>query len=672
MRDVPTRTITRSFAPAPLDDFLFSGRADWRPSDRDAVGFRYAGEHATDTGASTLDRSIGSASQRQRSENSYNSIVGTWTRIVRPTLLNALTGSFSTFDNAIAPVAGGPQLTFPSIQDGSSFRVPQGTTQKRFQITDSVTMVRGSHTLRAGGEWQRIDALFDLGVFLDGRIEMVEDFATFDHNGDGRVDDNDLLFAVTLRSGKPNQALVIPDADNNYFAFYVQDDWRVRPDLTLNLGLRWEGDTDVKNISRYDEINPIVQPFLQGERNRDSNNFGPRIGFNWAPGDGRFSLHGGYGIYYDRITLEIQSLERGLDGRALPIEVKAGNVFFLDPNTGQFPPFAPSISQSLHRLRPDRRRRLGDQHHRQLDAEPERPAVEPRRREGPAARHRAARRWRAQPRHALHHRPHDRRGVQPGGRRAGSRRQPRVEREHALRRAVRIRRAARDGLRLPDRLHLRQGAELRQRRSDPVRQRADQSDQPAPRVRPDAERPAPQLHAGRLGKGPAGILLAPIVRLASGVPMDILLPDASSRIPAFQRNAGGRQFETGAELNAALQQLNAQGGVNGLPLPLVRDDVRFSDGFAAVDLRVSRPFTFGKMRVEPIVEVFNLFNVTNILGVGVKNYSGYSNVLVRDSQNPQDPGFMRSSSFGEAVNTAGGVFGSGGPRAFQFAVRATF
>jgi hypothetical protein len=64
---------------------------------------------------------------------------------------------------------------------------------------------------------------------------------------------------------------------------------------------------------------------------------------------GRTSLHGGYGIYYDRITLEIQSLERGLDGRALPIEVRAGSVFFIqgnpfDPVMGQFPPGTPTLA----------------------------------------------------------------------------------------------------------------------------------------------------------------------------------------------------------------------------------------------------------------------------------------------------------------------------------------
>ena len=61
---------------------------------------------------------------------------------------------------------------------------------------------------------------------------------SFDLNRDGRVDDEDLLFAVTLRSGKPDQDLVLDDCDNTYLAAFVQDDWRVTPRLTLNLGLR--------------------------------------------------------------------------------------------------------------------------------------------------------------------------------------------------------------------------------------------------------------------------------------------------------------------------------------------------------------------------------------------------------------------------------------------------
>ena len=168
---------------------------------------------------------------------------------------------------------------------------------------------------------------------------------------------------------------------------------------------------------------------------------------------------------------------------------------------------------------------------------------------------------------------------------------------------------------------------------------------------------------------PLGFRLSPLVTVASGVPMDILLPDASSRVPALQRNAGGRLFHTGAELNAFIQQLNAAGGVPGTGLlPLVSPDARFSDGFNSFDLRVTRPVRFGeRVRLEPIVEVFNLFNVTNVLGVSNVNYSGFSNVLVRDRDNPS-----RSSSFGTPVTTAGGVFGSGGPRAFQFAARLTF
>jgi hypothetical protein len=172
---------------------------------------------------------------------------------------------------------------------------------------------------------------------------------------------------------------------------------------------------------------------------------------------------------------------------------------------------------------------------------------------------------------------------------------------------------------------------------------------------------------------PAGFHLAPLFTLASGVPMDILLPDASSRIPSLQRNAGGRIFHNGSELNAFIKQVNAAGGVGGQPLPLVRDDARFNDSFSSFDLRLSKAFKIGeRVRIEPFIEAFNLFNVTNVLGVSNVNYSGYSNVLARDSNDPSNPGFLRSSGFGQPVTTAGGVFGSGGPRAFQFAARVTF
>jgi hypothetical protein len=159
---------------------------------------------------------------------------------------------------------------------------------------------------------------------------------------------------------------------------------------------------------------------------------------------------------------------------------------------------------------------------------------------------------------------------------------------------------------------------------------------------------------------PYGFRLSPILTLASGVPMDILLPDGSSRIPQLQRNAGGRLFRKAAELNAFIQQINAAGGVNGSPLPPAPANARFNDNFSSLDMRLSKVFTFKEnFRLEPIVEVFNLFNTTNILGFSNSNYSGFGNVL-------------GTPNFGQPLTTAGGVFGSGGPRAFQIAGRFSF
>jgi outer membrane receptor protein involved in Fe transport len=680
VRNTASRTITRTFAPAPLNDLLSTERVDWHVTDLDSLFFRYSIQHENDVSPSTLDRAIGSATQRQAGVNNTHSILANYTRLLSPRDVNSFNFSFSKFYNDIEPVTAGPQLTFPSIQDGASFRVPQGTKQRRLQFSDTFTAVRGNHTLNFGGEIQRVDADFDLRVFQTGRIEMIEDFPDFDRNGDGKVDDNDLLFSVTLRSGNPTQPLLIPNADSTYIAGFFQDDWRIRPRFTLNLGLRYEIDTDVKNISRVNQLNPIILPFLHGKRGKDSNNFGPRIGFNWASKDSQMSVHGGYGIYYDRITLEIQSLERGLDGRSLPIEVRAGPVFFIpgqflfDPVNGKFPPGTPTLANPFSGfILPG----AGAGGINIIDNNMQNPMVQ---QLNVGIQRELGRDIVVRADYLHNYGTHF-----IIGRTIGSVFNPVVGGPDSVTNLESSVKTKYDGLlvsvekRLSHKYQFRASYTLSKAFNYANDDQIPFSNGPLNPNNLQLEygpTPNDQRHrftfSGILDL-PAGIHLSPIFTLASGVPMDILVPGGGERIPQLQRNAGGRLFHTGADLNAFIKQINASGGVGGAPLPLVRDDVRFNDGFNALDLRVSKVFRVGeRVRIEPMVEVFNLFNVTNVLGVSKSNYSGFANVLVRDSNDSTNPGYLRSSSFGQPVTTAGGVFGSGGPRAFQFAARVNF
>jgi hypothetical protein len=692
-RDLASRSIRRGFADSPLDDFMTTDRFDWAPTLNDKLSVRYSFQRENGTTASTLIRSIGSASQRQSSENKSNSMIANYTRLVSSNDLNSFNFSFSTFRNDTLPVAPGVQLTFPSIQDGASFRVPQQTKQRRFQFGDTYSMVRGNHTINLGGEIQRVESDLDLKVFQQGRVELIEDFPDFDRNRDGRVDDNDLLFAVTLRSGFPERSLVLPDADNTYIAAFFQDDWRVHRQFTLNLGLRYEVDTDVKNVSRTDELNPLILPFLKGTRRKDANNFAPRIGFNYSTADERTSIHAGYGIYYDRVTLEIQTLERGLDGRALPVEVRAGNLFFIpppflfDPVNGVFPPGAPTLANPFTGfILPG----AGAGGINIIDNDLQNPLVH---QMNLGVQREIAGDFAVRADYVRNVGTHFIIGRVIGTVPFN----PVVGGPDIVKNLESSVRTNYDGLllsverRFANHFQFRASYTLSRSFNYANDDQIPFSNGPIDSNdlrREYGPTPNDQRHRFTFSgvfELPGELRIAPILTLASSVPIDILLPDGSSRVCELQRNAGARQFKTGAELNAALKQINAAGGSlcpNTDPstgfkprvlLPLVRDDLKLGDNFSSLDLRVSKRFRIGeRWTIEPIAEVFNLFNVTNVLGVSNVNYSGVSNVLVPDSNDPSSPGFSRSSSFAQPVTTAGGVFGSGGPRAFQFAARVTF
>lgn len=667
IRDVANRRITRGFALAPLDDALFNSRVDYNANDENSFNFRYSFEDVKATDASKLDRALGSASYLQNLQNRFHSFQGAWTNVLSPRVVNNFSFSVNDFNNATDPTQQGIQFTFPSILDGSSFRVPQGTKQKRLQFADTFNLIAGNHSLKFGGEYQRVDSSLFLGVFRQGRIEFVQDFANADRNGDGQINDNDLLFAVTLRSQFPDRDVNLGDVDNNYFAFFAQDDWRVNQNLTLNLGLRYEADTNVKNNSGYANTNPLVASFYRGNRKADYNNFAPRVGFNYAIDSGKFSVHGGYGIYYDRVTLQIATLERGLDGRTLPVAVRAGNALtapngqpiFLDQN-GRFVPGAPTVSNAFTGfVLPG----AGASGINIIDNDLQNPMIQ---QSNVGVQWEFARNLVARADYLHNFGTHF-----IIGRTVGAVNNPVVggpDRVVNLESSVRFKY---DGLllsvekRYANRFGFRAAYTLSKAFNYANDDQIPFSNGPINSNNLQLEyapTPNDQRHrftaAGTI-EMPFGFRLSPILTLASGVPMDIILPDGSSRIPNLQRNAGGRIFKNAAELNSFLTNYNALRPISQ-QLPLALANAKFNDSFSSLDLRLSKVFTFKeRFRLEPIIEVFNLFNTTNILGVSNTNYSGFGNVL-------------GTPNFGQPLTTAGGVFGSGGARAFQIAGRFTF
>jgi outer membrane receptor protein involved in Fe transport len=681
VRDTANQKIDRVFATAPLHDFLTTERLDWQVSERDRIGFRHSLELGDDLSQSTLDRALGTAAYRQTAENHLQGLTADWTHIFTPAVVNRVSFADNNFINTTDPTSVAPQITFPSIDEGATYRVPQQTLQFRLQGDEMLTWTHRKHAFSFGGELQSIDADFHLGVFQQGNIIAVEDFPDFDRNGDGKVDDNDLLFAVGLRSSTPEKPLLLPDCDSFHIAWFAQDDWKVAPRLTLNAGLRWEMDTNLNNLSWYNQRNPILESFYQGNRNRNYNNWGPRVGFNYAFNP-NLSIHGGYGIYYDRITLEIMSLERGLDGRALALNVTAGNVttdqngvpVYLNQD-GTFKPGTPQVLSSPfsgfvftgagaagidiinNRMRSPMVQQFNFGIEKQIG--------------GLLVKadgvHNLGTRFII-------------------GRPVGSVYNPVTQGPDEVTDLESAVGTHYDAFWLSVHQRFSKYGEFDAAYTLAKTFNYANDDQipfeyspidPNDLRREYGPPPNDQRHRlvlSGLGNLPWKFRFAPIWTIASGVPMDILLPDGSERVPTMQRNAGGRQFHSASELNAFIAKTNAGGGVyeasaNGyVMLPQVSEHARFSDSFNALDFRLDRMFTFGdRYNLDLMGEAFNIFNVTNILGFSNLNYSGFANTLAPDRNNPNF-----SSSFGTPVSTAGGVFGSGGPRAFQFAAKFSF
>jgi outer membrane receptor protein involved in Fe transport len=218
---------------------------------------------------------------------------------------------------------GLPEIDFGGVFENlgaSGFSIPRGRTSQSFQILDNFTWLHGRHTIKFGGEYRRasIDSFNDnleRGIFSFSP----EDPAGFTACGGpapnpGCGDSG----ALTLAGFYLGDTFPLADAGNtrrntfnNGLSFFAQDDFRVRPTFTLNLGLRWEyfgpiGEQHnlLSNLGRDGNLAMVGSDGVDGAYGRDLNNFGPRLGFAWSARP-KTVLRGAYGIYYDYVPQDL-------------------------------------------------------------------------------------------------------------------------------------------------------------------------------------------------------------------------------------------------------------------------------------------------------------------------------------------------------------------------------
>jgi outer membrane receptor protein involved in Fe transport len=186
---------------------------------------------------------------------------------------------------------------------GPATNLPQGRTGTVTQLADTVTYVRGSQTWTMGFEFKKLGSQVPFLPIFNGAY-------TFRSAGNFI---NNAPSALSIAVGDP--LVVFPEKDK--YAFF-QDDWKVRPNLTLNLGVRYENTGQPINalhditVARETSSNPLFDPSLPlsirtvPKMKSDNNNFAPRVGFAYVPhffksllGQDATVIRGGFSIAYE-------------------------------------------------------------------------------------------------------------------------------------------------------------------------------------------------------------------------------------------------------------------------------------------------------------------------------------------------------------------------------------
>ncbi|MDQ3254060.1 MAG: TonB-dependent receptor [Acidobacteriota bacterium] len=308
----------------------FTVKINQNIADRDRIDFRYI-YNSDNLDFSSVFPNI-AAETLTSALRHQNYFYWAYTRTISPTVINELRYTYADRINheqsfglggdwvSQLGLAGVPNGAFPQFNVTGFTSLGAGTHERRqfpirqHQLVDNISITRRRHSLKFGGEWRpsynyevnrpSVSGQFSfnpLGTGLPGSPQTGNGFASL------------LLGFTTNFALRETEVL---DRSSHYLAVFAQDDWTVTPNLTLNIGLRWETDTPIKDknnrMNGFDAeaINPVsgtrgVVRFADADGypelpyRTDWNNFGPRVGFAYKLfKGGRTVLRGGFGIFF--------------------------------------------------------------------------------------------------------------------------------------------------------------------------------------------------------------------------------------------------------------------------------------------------------------------------------------------------------------------------------------
>jgi hypothetical protein len=219
---------------------------------------------------------------------------------------------------------------FPSLSYGNSYDYI--SPERRWGFRDTYAVSVGYHTLKFGGEYNYNPYVSEDALNLAGAG------GTYTFTLDQPFHPNDPSTIAALTGASNFSATSDPTTishPTHYYVAFVQDDWRLRSNLTVNLGLRYERLYGNANEDLDPDSFPVELPFVDVSERGDSNNFGPRTGFAWdVKGDGDTVVRGAYGIYHGHIRL-LGTLPELLNFKTFSITIS--NPSYPDPYGGRDP-----------------------------------------------------------------------------------------------------------------------------------------------------------------------------------------------------------------------------------------------------------------------------------------------------------------------------------------------